>query len=310
MISSIRIKETTLPFLLLLSGFAGISYEVLYGRMLGNLIGDQFLVSASVLITFLLGTGVGALLAHRIFNKLWLIEFGIGLFGILFSVGFDSLKDFLYLGNLFADSLLGKILFCSILLLIPSFLIGCSIPLFSEYLAKFEKATGFSKVYAIYNFGAAFTAFGLEFVIIRIFGIISSLQIFSILNILIALALRRFSQETNTPYPLIAANKFSKRVQVSLILASIASAIFQLYMLKLTEMFFGPFRENFALVLTIILLGIAIGSILVRYFQIGFSTLMVFNFLSSKLHLTSPIILSHSIPQIKSLKKKWIAPYS
>ena len=112
--------------------------------------------------------------------------------------------------------------------------------------------------------------------------------------------MRRFSQETNTPYPLIAANKFSKRVQVSLILASIASAIFQLYMLKLTEMFFGPFRENFALVLTIILLGIAIGSILVRYFQIGFSTLMVFNFLSSNIHPTSPIILSQS----KSLNLK------
>lgn len=66
-----------LPLLLLLSGFAGISYEVLYGRLLGNLIGDQFAVSASVLITFLLGSGLGSAWAYRLWRWLQRLRHGV-----------------------------------------------------------------------------------------------------------------------------------------------------------------------------------------------------------------------------------------
>lgn len=69
---------------MLLSGFAGISCEILYGRILGNLIGDQFAVSASILITFLLDSGVGAVFSHRLWRHLWLIEAMIGLCGLFF----------------------------------------------------------------------------------------------------------------------------------------------------------------------------------------------------------------------------------
>src|SRR5262245_32031838 len=60
--------------LLLLSGFCGISYEILYARMMGNLIGDQFAVSASILLSFMLGIGIGALYAHHLWRFLWLVE--------------------------------------------------------------------------------------------------------------------------------------------------------------------------------------------------------------------------------------------
>lgn len=66
-----------LPLLLLLSGFAGISYEVLHGRLLGNLIGDQFAVSASVLITFLLGSGLGSAWAYRLWRWLRRLRHGV-----------------------------------------------------------------------------------------------------------------------------------------------------------------------------------------------------------------------------------------
>ena len=40
-----------LPVLLLVSGFCGISYEILYTKLLGNLLGDQFTISAAVPLT-------------------------------------------------------------------------------------------------------------------------------------------------------------------------------------------------------------------------------------------------------------------
>ena len=73
-----------LPTLLLLSGFCGISYEILYTKLLGNLLGNRFTISASVLLTFLLGIGLGTLYAHRFVKKLWVVEAGIGLSAVVF----------------------------------------------------------------------------------------------------------------------------------------------------------------------------------------------------------------------------------
>ena len=55
------LSRRSLPFLLLLSGFCGISYEILYTKLLGNLLGNQFTINATVLLTFLLGIGIRSL---------------------------------------------------------------------------------------------------------------------------------------------------------------------------------------------------------------------------------------------------------
>ena len=82
--------------LLLLSGFCGISYEILYARLLGNLVGDQMAVSTSILMTFLFGIGVGTRFAHRLWRHLWVIEAAIGYFGIAFALGVDTLDRWLF----------------------------------------------------------------------------------------------------------------------------------------------------------------------------------------------------------------------
>ncbi len=74
-----RVSRVLLPALVLVSGFCGISYEILYTKLLGNLLGNQFTISASVLLTFLLGIGFGTLYAHRFVRWLWAVEASIGL---------------------------------------------------------------------------------------------------------------------------------------------------------------------------------------------------------------------------------------
>ena len=74
--------------LLLLSGFCGISYEILYTKLLGNLLGNQFTINATVLLTFLVGIGLGTLQAHRLRGYLWAIEAGIGTYAALRAVGY------------------------------------------------------------------------------------------------------------------------------------------------------------------------------------------------------------------------------
>ena len=70
----LMMQRLVLPVMLFSSGLCGIAYEILYGRLLGNIIGDQFLVSTAILLTFLLGIGLGARFAHRLWRLLWLID--------------------------------------------------------------------------------------------------------------------------------------------------------------------------------------------------------------------------------------------
>ncbi|MGZ8249445.1 spermine/spermidine synthase domain-containing protein [Methylomagnum sp.] len=291
-------KFNALSFLLLLSGFAGISYEVLYGRLLGNLIGDQFAVSASVLITFLLGSGLGSAFAHRLWRWLWLIEAGIGACGVAFAFGHETLQGLLYSGAITAASGLGvQVLVGVALLLLPAFLVGCSVPLFSGYLANESDDAGFAGVYAIYNLGAGLTAVALEFLVLRAFGITGAMLCFVTINFVVAAWLRwRYADLPPPRAEGIETQRFPLNEVAALALASMASAIFQLFMIKLAEFMFGPFRETFALVLAIVLFGIAIGTGLVKRFRIGFSGLMAANLLGLGLllALVKPAIYAYS----------------
>ena len=71
--------------------------------------------------------------------------------------------------------------------------------------------------------------------------------------------------------------KFPGSDVAALVLASIGSAVFQLLMIKLAECIYGPFRETFALVLSLIFLGIAAGSALVKFFRVTFRHVLIAN---------------------------------
>jgi len=271
-------RKILLTLVLLLSGLSGISYEILYGRILGGILGDQFAVSSAVLITFLLGIGLGARFAHRWWRRLWMIEALIGIYGIAFVLSRDAIEHLLYNGMGFLPSLAGPILVGTLLLLLPALLLGCSVPLFAGYLGRMNEGLMFSRVYAIYNFGAAATALLIEFWLIRQFGITGTVMVFGLVNLLAATLLYFVARPIALVPPRAAEASHTPRNHLfALILVSIASAIFQLFMVKIAELMFGPFRESFAFVLAIILFGIALGSFLVKRLNVGFGKLMLAN---------------------------------
>lgn len=259
-------------FLLLLSGFCGISYEVLYARILSNFIGDQFSVSASVLMTFLLGIGFGTLYAHIFQRHLWFIELLIGLYGAAFALSAAKIDMLLYHRMHFSGSGGQSILLCFLLLTIPAFLIGCSLPLFAGFLSRMQSERVFAKAYTIYNFGAALTVLAIEFWLLRGLGIQRTVLMMASLNFFVAASLRfAFRNPEFTAKKFFDSMPIEMRPMLALALASVASAIFQLLMVKIAECFLGPFRENFALVLALILAGIALGSAMVQRFRFNFT---------------------------------------
>ncbi|HMH53108.1 MAG TPA: hypothetical protein VK548_22910 [Candidatus Acidoferrum sp.] len=260
------------PALLFFSGYCGISYEVLYARLLGNLVGDQFAVVASVLLTFLLGIGIGTLVAHRLWRHLWLIEAGIGLYAVGLTLAQGALDELLY--RQLPGFGLGRgssMAVAVVVLAVPAFLIGTGLPLFAGYLRALAPRRTFSGAYGLYNLGAAVTALLIEFFLLRHLGLRWTTLLVAALNGVVALLLITVFRDVRGYVPRGDGEApISRSTLAALALASVASAVFQLLGVKLAECVVGPFHETFAIVLAVVFVGQAVGSVLVATRRLTF----------------------------------------
>lgn len=251
-----------LIFLSFLSGVCGIAYEILYSRLLTTCFGDMFYVVAAILSSFLLALGIGSFSAEKWARHLWKIEILIGLAAVVLGTIFGFYSDEVIRNYLpeTEGSALWIILSVSAVLGVPAFLIGFSVPLFSLYLEECMKEEqgenhpfhSFRQVYYYYNLGAVFCVLGVEFFLIRSFGIRGTVFGIALLNLLIGILLK-------TGYGKVALSKkperpvFSpiKKEEVMLFFVSVLSGIYQLLFLKMAETLFGPYHENFAIILAV-----------------------------------------------------------
>ncbi len=291
-----RLAAALLPALVLTSGFCGISYEILYAKLLGNLLGNQFAINAAVLLTFLLGIGIGTLLAHRFLRWLWAIEACIGLYAAGLVLAYPAIDRLVYsaLPTLGAN-LPATVATSLVLLAAPAVLIGCSLPLFAAYLTSLRETHVFSLTYAVYNVGAALTALGMEFALLRIWGLQTTTLVLAGLNVVVALTLLVMTRRLPlVPLPPPGRVIFPATRLAALAVASVGSAVFQLLMIKLTEFVLGPYNETFALVLATVLIGLSLGAVCAGRFALSFRGALV-------LCLTGLAFMLAALPMLTAL---------
>jgi spermidine synthase len=263
------------------SGWCGIAYELLYSRLLTTYLGDMFHVNAAILTSFLLGIGLGAGIARRFWRLLWLVEVLIGSYaiGVAFALlGFrDQLPPLLIPGLSGSPGIHAVAAIASTI--VPATLIGFSVPLFSLYLRRTrqsaEEGTSFRRIYWLYNLGAGLCVLATEYGFLRWWGIRSTLLCLGCVNFLsggVLLLLQSPMERCSAPAGL--RPKLSQRA-LSLLFASALSGLYQLFLLKLIEVLFGPFHENFALLLALNLSGIAFASYLVQKLRLGFDQVLL-----------------------------------
>jgi len=269
-----RIRADLLSTLALLSGCCSLAYEVLYVRALTAVLGDMFYVHAALLSTFLVGIGLGSKLAHRVLRWLWAFETLTGLWalGLPIILKWVSEQSFLSLVTSSpAFTILATIGFISL----PSLLIGFSIPLFSAYIKALQgERLAFQGIYKVYNLGAFLSILGVELVLIRYFGIRLSLATVGIINVFngaILLAMRAAPAHKPTEKP----RRFEGRIIFALAIASLGSAVFQMFFFKLSYLLFYPHRENFAIGLSVTMFGIFLGAWAASKVRISFETFLV-----------------------------------
>lgn len=281
-------RVVLLTVLALLSGCCALAYEVLYIRALTTLLGDMLYVHAALLSTFLVGIGLGAKLAHRFPRLLWAFEVLTGLYAVALppvSRWLSQDPSMVRISNAPGLTILVTMAFVAL----PSLLIGFSIPLFSAYIkSRARERLAFQGVYAAYNLGALLSILAVEFFLVRRLGVSGSLALVGAVNIFNGIVLLLL-REAPAAAPAAGRRRFPRRIVLALALASVASAAFQMFFLRLTYMVFGPQRENFAVSLAITLLGIFVGAWWVARSGVSFSTLLVavpvFIGLSYSLHL-------------------------
>ena len=260
------------------SGVCALGYEVLYIRTLTTALGDALWVHAALLSTFLIGTAVGARVAHRAHRWLAAFEVVIGVYALLFPLLTAWVVSAGALGGV--ASSVGGSLATMALVAFPAFAIGFSLPLFSAYVKAVRHEAGatagaaFPDIYGLYNFGAAVGVVLIELVLLRAVGVTWSLWLLGGANLLIGLALFAIgsAQHRRPRGPAVLA---SGRLRLALFAVSVASGVFQMAFLKSLYLTFSPHRENFAVGLAVVLLGIATGTVVVSRSRLRFSSVVL-----------------------------------
>ena len=262
-----------------LSGVCGIAYEILFSRILTTYLGHMFYVNASILAAFMFSLGLGSLLAHRRPALLGKIEIGIGIYALAFALLFytcgETLVGWIATNGYISAPVLVALVFAG--LMVPSMLIGFSVPLFTLYrqhlTGQSHASRSFNAVYIFYNLGAAACVLAVEYLLLRQAGITAAVALLAGVNVLVGLGVMRLPAPPAphpTPWP-----RVMQQWVLALFVASIASGGFQLFYLKISNTVFGPFHENFALILATALVGMALGSAISSITRIRFPTLLL-----------------------------------
>jgi spermidine synthase len=209
-----RASLRIVAFCFVLSGATGLIYEVLWARMLGLVFGATTLAVSTVLVAFMGGLALGSALAGRVGARIQrpmrvygLFEIGIALYALAVPLLF-ALTDNIYVviwqqfrGSFFVFSVLRFVL-SSLVLLIPTTLMGATLPVLSAALLRSQTVTNsaITRLYTRNLIGAIGGSLLAGFVLLPALGVRWSIYVASIVNILIgvvAIIADRRMQETS-----------------------------------------------------------------------------------------------------------------
>ncbi len=283
-------KSYVLPIfaLFLFSGATGLAYEVIWTRMLTRSFGATSLAISTVLAAYMAGLALGSYLFGRIIDRrgnpvliYGLLELGIGSFALVFPwilKGLTPVYKSLYPGLQSHFYVLSLVRFglSFIILLVPTTLMGGTLPVLSKYvsrnLSNLTMRVGW--LYAINTFGAVVGTFATGFLLMPALGMSSTTHLGVILNFAIfivsLLLARGFVREEllgargeARGEQAIAKPEISGREKIVLIaflLTGLAALSAEVIWSRVLTLVVGTTVYAFATMLTTFLLGLAVGS--------------------------------------------------
>ncbi len=211
--------QVPIPALILilffLSGTCTLIYEVVWARLLVPVFGTSTFAVSTVLTGFMAGLALGSFYFGRVADKRGnplrlyaLLELGIGAVALFFPLilsGMDEIYTFLHrhLGTSYYGFALIRFLLCFLVLLVPTTLMGATLPVLCRFAVRSEERIGWSVggLYAVNTFGAACGCFLAAFVLLERFGVSTTTYVAAAGNLLIAALSWWLSRRVTAPAP-------------------------------------------------------------------------------------------------------------
>lgn len=243
-------------------GICGFAFQILLNRTLSTMFGAISYIQGSILFSFILFAGVGALISDRMKNQINYILISLGLFSFSLALLWNN---YLVL-NIISDQNIWMRTLISIIVISPAgILIGTLIPILTDLKtindSKHNSSESFVTTYLFYHLGAAAILLLFDSWWIPILGLKAGFILLGLV-MLITLALiniKKYKIEGKISYDLL-----SKKDIVLISSLSLISGISQFAVLKSHYHFFGPFPENFSFILITSLLSLSIASIIAK----------------------------------------------
>jgi len=268
-----------------LSGFTGLIYESIWSHYLKLFLGHAAYAQTLVLAIFMGGMAVGAAVVGRISQ--WIrrlliayavVEFAIGVFGLLFHGLFQWFLDWSFLHAIPALGSPGTVqlfkwIACSLLILPPSILMGATFPLMSAGLVRSSPHRSGELLALLYFtncLGAAVGVLVSGFVLIGKVGLPGTLLTAGLLNILIALvvgllAAREPATEQVRAAPLgIGGNRDIRWLATAALVTGLVAFLYEIAWIRMLSLALGSSTHSFELMLAAFIFGLAIGGLWIR----------------------------------------------
>ncbi|MBN1627352.1 MAG: fused MFS/spermidine synthase, partial [Deltaproteobacteria bacterium] len=285
------------------SGLAGLIYQILWLRMIDKVVGSAPFAVATILSIFMGGLALGSWFAGRYIDRIssrsslislyGKVEAAIGIYGLLLPFLIILIKPLYVLAynSLFTHFLLYRLFTffgCSLLLIVPTTLMGVTLPLlcrfYVEDLGHIGARTG--RLYGLNTIGGAAGALLCGFFLIAGLGIWGSVFTAAGINILIgAICMGLGRGERPLVYRPVGKGKGKSkpkekkgqrlpeiispddRVITTLALwifgiSGFCSMAYEVYWARLLGLILGPTTFSFSLVVSTFIIGLAIGNLI------------------------------------------------
>ncbi len=276
-----------------LSGAAGLVYQIVWMRLLGLIFGHTVFAVATVLAAFMAGLAFGAWLFGRLIDQrgrplrvYGLIEGAVGLYVLLVPAlfaGAQAVYVWLYraLGLSFVSFSLAQFVLVFLILLPPTTLMGASLPVLARFFVRRLEGLGrkVADLYALNTLGAVLGAAATGFFLLPAVGVRAATALAAAINIGVAawaLAADRWGRQPHGAPPVEAlaealppemdgtepAQLVTWLVLSGAGLAGAASMIYEVAWSRALRLVVGSSVYAFSAMLVTFLAGLALGSLL------------------------------------------------
>jgi len=288
-----RHARGTVYLLFLVSGVSGLVYEVVWTRMLTVVFGNTVFAVSTVLAAFMTGLALGSFLFGRAVDRRGnplrvyaLLEMGIALSAVLLTALLWHINPAtVWVQRALSDNalllILARYLVSFSLLIVPSTLMGGTLPVLSKFVVEHESSLGrhVGGLYALNTLGAAAGCYAAGFLFIGRIGLNRTVAIAVFLNLCVGVLawwLGARAVMTEKPKRVSpaearvgseaeggrAARSLRRLVLCAMALSGFAALGYEVVWTKGLTFALGNSVYAFASMLTTFLIGLAVGSIL------------------------------------------------